>query len=188
MNIDIKDIINEHILTANNLLDDSELIEEISSIVIDTLKTGNTIFLCGNGGSASDSIHIAAEIVGKFNSDNRKSLPAISLASNQSNITSIGNDFGFNSIFSRQLEGLGKSKDLLIALSTSGNSENVINALKSAEKLNIKRIGLTGLDGGKMLNHCDLILKVSSNNTARIQEMHIMIGHIICQLIDNSFN
>ncbi len=188
MNTDIKNIINDNIELSKKIISELSAIESISNIAINTLKNGNTIFLCGNGGSASDSIHIAAEIVGKFNLEDRKSLPAISLTSNQSNITSIGNDFGFDYIFSRQLEGLGKNNDLLIALSTSGNSNNVLNAIKTAKELDMKSVGLTGFDGGKMKKLCDTILQVPSSNTARIQEVHILIGHIICELIEKKIS
>tara|TARA_B100000029_G_scaffold256906_1_gene253679 strand:+ start:3275 stop:3859 length:585 start_codon:yes stop_codon:yes gene_type:complete len=187
MSIDIRNIIDNHIDTTKALLNEIKNIEEICSLVFKTLKNGNTILLCGNGGSASDSIHIAAEIVGRFNLKDRKSLPAIALPSNQSNITSIGNDFGFEYIFSRQIEGLGKENDLLIALSTSGNSKNILNAITAAKKLNIKTIGFTGLNGGAMSDlDCDYLLKIKSNDTARIQEIHILVAHIICDYIDSN--
>jgi len=185
MNIDIKNIINEHILTANNLLDDINLIEEICSLSLKTIEEGNTILLCGNGGSASDSIHISSEIVGKFEKE-RKALPSISLTSNPSNLTAIANDFGFEHIFSRQIEAIGKKGDLLIAISTSGNSKNIINAINYASSNELNVVALTGKDGGK-INAMDCItLKVPSNNVARIQEMHILIGHIISKYIEEN--
>ena len=135
MAINIKTIINEHIDTIKKLSNKDNSIEEISALCLKTIENGNTILLCGNGGSAADAIHIAAELVGKFES-NRESFPAIALSSNISNITSIGNDFGFEHIFSRQIEGVGNKGDLLIAISTSGNSQNIIQAV---EKANIKK-------------------------------------------------
>jgi D-sedoheptulose 7-phosphate isomerase len=185
MNIDIKDIINEHILTANNLLDDSDLIQEICSLSLKTIQQGNTILLCGNGGSASDSIHISSELVGKFEKE-RKALPSISLSSNPSNLTAIANDFGFEYIFSRQIEAIGKKGDLLIAISTSGNSKNIINAINCARSNGLNVVAFTGEDGGK-INEMDCIkLKVPNNNVARIQEMHILVGHIISKYIEEN--
>ena len=185
MNIDIKDIINEHILTANNLLDDSDLIKEICSLSLKTIQQGNTILLCGNGGSASDSIHISSELVGKFEKE-RKALPSISLSSNPSNLTAIANDFGFENIFSRQIEAIGKKGDLLIAISTSGNSKNIINAIDCAILRGLNVVAFTGRDGGQ-INQMDCIkLKIPNDNVARIQEMHILIGHIISKYIEEN--
>lgn len=160
---------------------------EASNLAIDTLKKGNKILLCGNGGSAGDAQHISAELTGRFKKE-RVALPAIALTVDTSALTAIGNDYGYNKVFSRQFDALAKDGDLLIAISTSGNSENILNVLESAKKLNCKSIGLSGKNGGKMKNSCDVNLIIPSNDTARIQEMHILIGHIICQLIDESFN
>ena len=185
MNIDIKNIINEHILTTNKLLEDIDLIEEICSLSLKTIQRGNTILLCGNGGSASDSIHISSELVGKFEKE-RKALPSISLSSNPSNLTAIANDFGFEHIFSRQIEAIGEKDDLLIAISTSGNSKNIINAIDCARLIGLNVIAFTGEDGGK-INQMDCIkLKVPNSNVARIQEMHILIGHIISKYIEEN--
>ena len=187
MNIDIKDIINDHILTANNLLDLSDVIEEICSLSLKTIQNGNTILLCGNGGSASDSIHISSELVGKFEK-NRKAIPSISLSSNISNLTAIANDFGFEHIFSRQVEAIGKKGDLLIAISTSGNSQNILNAINSAKLNGLNVVAMTGEDGGK-INEIDCItLKAPNSNVARIQEMHILVGHIISKYIEENIN
>ena len=187
MNIDIKDIINDHILTANNLLDLSDVIEEICSLSLKTIQNGNTILLCGNGGSASDSIHISSELVGKFEK-NRKAVPSISLSSNISNLTAIANDFGFEHIFSRQVEAIGKKGDLLIAISTSGNSQNILNAINSAKLNGLNVVAMTGEDGGK-INEIDCItLKAPNSNVARIQEMHILVGHIISKYIEENIN
>ena len=187
MNIDIKDIINDHILTANNLLDLSDVIEEICSLSLKTIQNGNTILLCGNGGSASDSIHISSELVGKFEK-NRKAVPSISLSSNISNLTAIANDFGFEHIFSRQVEAIGKKGDLLIAISTSGNSQNILNAINSAKLNGLNVVAMTGEDGGK-INEIDCItLKAPNSNVARVQEMHILVGHIISKYIEENIN
>ena len=187
MNIDIKDIINDHILTSNNLLDHSDLIEEIFTLSLKTIQSGNYIFLCGNGGSASDSIHISSELVGKFEKE-RKAVPSISLSSNTSNLTAIANDFGFEHIFSRQIEAIGKKGDLLIAISTSGNSQNILNAINYAKLNGLNVVAMTGEDGGK-INEIDCItLKVPNSNVARIQEMHILVGHIISKYIEENIN
>jgi len=187
MNIDIKDIINDHILTANNLLDLSDVIEEICSLSLKTIQNGNTILLCGNGGSASDSIHISSELVGKFEKK-RKAIPSISLSSNISNLTAIANDFGFEDIFSRQIEAIGKKGDLLIAISTSGNSQNILNAINCAKLNGLNVVAMTGADGGK-INEIDCIaLKAPNSNVARVQEMHILVGHIISKYIEENIN
>jgi len=187
MNIDIKDIVNDHILTANNLLDLSDVIEEICSLSLKTIQNGNTILLCGNGGSASDSIHISSELVGKFEK-NRKAIPSISLSSNISNLTAIANDFGFEHIFSRQVEAIGKKGDLLIAISTSGNSQNILNAIKYAKSNGLNVVAMTGNDGGR-INEIDCItLKTPNSNVARIQEMHILVGHIISKYIEENID
>ena len=155
-------------------------------IATDTLAKGNKILICGNGGSAADAQHIAAELTGRYKK-NRIALPAIALSVDTSALTAIGNDFGFETVFSRQLEALAKEGDLLIAISTSGNSENVINALKKAKELNCRSISLSGKGGGRMNQISDVNIVVPSNDTPRIQEMHILIGHIICQSVDNVF-
>ena len=141
---------------------------------------------CGNGGSAADAQHLAAELVGRYQSE-RKGLPAISLATDTSAMTAIGNDFGYSQVFSRQVEALANQSDVIIAISTSGNSENVLNALQIAKKLDCKTIYLTGKNAGSISKKCDVNIIVPSDNTPRIQEMHILIGHLICQHIDLKF-
>lgn len=182
----INRLINEHIDVSKTLINHEKLIHEISKQCLKALLSNRKIILCGNGGSAADSIHIAAELVGSFNKD-RKSLPALSLASNPSNLTAISNDYGFEDVFSRQIHGLGNEGDVLIALSTSGNSKNIINAMNSAKNKKMIVVGFTGKTGGIMVdgdyNYC---LKIDSNNTARIQEMHLLIGHLICQYIEEN--
>ncbi len=157
-----------------------------SMISVEVLRNGKKILLFGNGGSAADAQHIAAELTGRYKSE-RKGLPAIALTTDTSALTAIGNDYGYDIVFSRQVEALANEGDLLIGISTSGNSENVIKALKTGRAMGCKTIGLSGKDGGKMNNLCDLNVIVPSSDTPRIQEMHIMIGHIICQAIDDAF-
>lgn len=169
--------------TSSNIIGSIELSAEMC---IESIKNDKKILICGNGGSAADAQHIAAEIVGRYKSD-RNGLPAIALTTDSSILTSIGNDFGFEYIFERQVQALANEGDILIGISTGGSSTNVINALKLAKRKNCKLIGLSGKDGGDFNNLCDLNLVVPSQDTPRIQEMHILIGHIICQLIDKSF-
>ena len=160
-------------------------LEEASKIAVETLKNGNKILLCGNGGSAADAQHIAAELVGRYKSD-RRGLPAIALTTDTSALTSIGNDYGYDRVFDRQVEALANKGDLIIGISTSGNSQNVVNALKQGKKTGCKTLGFSGAGGGAMDELCDINLIVPSNNTPRIQETHILFGHIICQIIDDN--
>jgi D-sedoheptulose 7-phosphate isomerase len=164
-----------------------ESIEYSAEICIKSLQNGGKILLFGNGGSASDAQHIASELVGRFNKE-RKGLPAIALTTDSSALTSIGNDFGFLKIFERQVEALANKNDVVVGISTGGSSMNVINGLNLANKLDCKTIGFSGKDGGTFNSICDVNLVVPSYNTARIQEMHIVIGHTICHLIDNAFS
>ena len=161
-------------------------IKKACETAVATLKAGGKILLCGNGGSAADAQHIAAELTGRYKTE-RGALAGIALTTDTSALTAIGNDYGYEFVFSRQLEALGREGDLLIAISTSGNSGNVLKALELARKIGIKTIGLSGRTGGAMNELCELNLVVPSNDTPRIQEMHIMIGHIICQSIDDAF-
>lgn len=147
-------------------------------------NNGGKIILFGNGGSASDAQHIAAEFVGRYKKE-RRGLPAISLSTDTSALTAIGNDYGFDRIFVRQLEALGSPGDIAIAISTSGNSANVIEGAATAKSLGMTVVGLSGRDGGKLKQVCDINLVVPSNVTARIQEMHILMGHMICQSVDD---
>jgi len=165
----------------------SSSIDSIAKLAIKTIESGGKIILFGNGGSAADAQHIAAELVGRYKV-NRKGLPAIALTTDTSALTSIGNDFGYENIFSRQLEALLNKNDLVIGISTSGNSLNVIKALEYAKNFGVRVIGLSGGNGGKMNNVCDLNLVIPSNDTPRIQEMHIFVGHTLCHLIDLNFS
>ena len=182
----INNEINEHIRVANLLHGLTEAIIKSAQLCIDSLKNDGKILLFGNGGSAADAQHIAAELVGRYKVE-RKGLPAIALTTDTSAITSIGNDFGYNHIFDRQIEALANKGDVAIGISTSGKSDNVISALKLASKLNCVTIGFSGQDGGEMNEICNINLVVPSEDTPRIQEIHIVIGHIICHLIDQEF-
>ncbi len=162
-----------------------ELISQAATAFIQTYQTGNKVMLAGNGGSATDAQHIAAEMVGRFMKD-RRALPALSFAENISSLTAIGNDYGYENVFSRQLEAFAQSGDLFIGLSTSGNSENVIRALQVAKEKGLRTIGFTGKDGGKMGKLVDIHLNVQSSDTARIQESHILMGHILCDLLEKT--
>jgi len=182
----LKQCLNDHIVTAEKMTELLPLIKKAGEICTNALKKGNKVMICGNGGSAADAQHIAAELSGRFKKE-RMPLAGIALTTDTSALTAIGNDYGYEYVFSRQLEALGKEGDVLIAISTSGNSANVIRAIQSAEKIGIKIITLTGKDGGKMKEMGDINIIVPSNDTPRIQEMHIMTGHMICSVIDNEF-
>ena len=182
----IKNELEGHLATIKATFALEADIKKACETAIATLKAGGKILLCGNGGSAADAQHIAAELTGRYKTE-RGALAGIALTTDTSALTAIGNDYGYEFVFSRQLEALGREGDLLIAISTSGNSGNVIKALELAQKIGIKTIGLSGRTGGAMNELCELNLVVPSNDTPRIQEMHIMIGHIICQAIDDAF-
>ena len=162
-------------------------IVKIASLFIESLEAGGKIIFIGNGGSAADSQHLAAELVGRFNK-NRKALAAIALTTDTSILTAIGNDFGFDQIFSRQIEALAGNKDLIVGISTSGQSKNIIKAIETAKAIGLKSIGFLGKDGGKIKNLVDLDLTISLDNTPSIQEMHILAGHVICEMVENHFS
>ena len=155
-----------------------------SEIIVKSLKKGGTIFWCGNGGSAADSQHIAAEFVGRFKK-NRKPLRSIALTTDTSILTCVSNDYSFEEVFSRQIDALGRKGDVLVAISTSGNSRNVKRAIIQAQKMGLKTIGLLGKNGGTCKNYVDVPLIIPSNNTARIQEIHILIEHLLCEIIEH---
>ncbi len=164
-----------------------ESLDEIKiahELMIASIKKGGKIIYCGNGGSAADSQHLAAELIGRYRK-NRKPIPALALTTDTSIITAIANDFSFEDIFSRQIEALGNKNDILYAISTSGKSKNIIACIKLAKSKNIKVIGLTGNDGSQMSEYCDVLIKTPSNRPDRIQEMHIAIGQLLCQLIED---
>lgn len=166
--------------TAESLKDDFVKITEQCAL---SIKAGNKLLFCGNGGSAADAQHLATELTIRFIND-RAPIAAIALTTDTSTLTAAGNDYGFDHIFARQIDAIGKSGDILIAISTSGNSNNIIKALEKARDKNIVTVGLTGRDGGKMRNLCDHILIIPAQETARIQEMHILIGHLLCGALE----
>ena len=183
----IKNEFNEHMKASKKTIESTDkLIEIAANICIDGLKKGNKILIFGNGGSAADAQHIAAEIVGRYKVE-RKGLPAIALTTDTSVITAISNDYGYLHVFDRQVEALANEGDVLIGISTGGSSANVISALKLAKELDCSAIGLSGKDGGKFNALCDVNLIAIAEDTPRIQEMHILIGHTICHLIDQAF-
>ena len=163
----------------------ASLIREVSELIVSSFRNGNKLLLMGNGGSSSDASHIAGEFVNRFLKD-RPPLPAIALNTDMAVITSIGNDYGFNLIFSRQVETLAKEGDIVIAISTSGNSPNVIAAVETARKMGNTTIGLTGGSGGKLASLVDYAFIVPSKATPRIQEVHITLGHVICQVVEDA--
>ena len=170
-------------LLSNLISDHGQQFETCAKIFADTLRNGNTIFWCGNGGSASESSHLAVELIGRFK-NNRNPLPSISLNSDSTALTCIANDFGYEFIYSRQLDGLAKSGDLLIALSTSGKSQNIINVLKTARAKGVTSISLLGKGGGEAINESDHSITIKSEETARIQELHLLIGHTFCEFAE----
>lgn len=177
----------EGIRLKEDLLNDRQMladIESVGNLIIQTIRQGHKVLLCGNGGSAADAQHIAAELVGRFVTD-RMGLPAIAMTTDTSILTAVSNDYGFDYIFERQTEALGVAGDMLIGLSTSGNSPNVERALLRARSLGLTTVGLLGRDGGKCKDLCDYSFIIRHSEAARIQEMHITIGHILCGIVDN---
>ncbi len=182
----IKDQIKKSYETKQAIYNDDFLLAEIEKVArkcVELYKGPNKTILAGNGGSAADAQHIAAELVGRYGFD-RPSIPSLSLTTDTSNLTAIGNDYGYDKVFSRQLEGMGQSGDIFIGISTSGNSVNIINAFNSAKEKGITTVALVGRDGGEMAKLADISLIVPSNSTPRIQESHILIGHILCDIIE----
>jgi len=179
------DAIDDHLSVIEGLRKLAPEIELAAAEIGQRIRGGGTVYFLGNGGSAADSQHLAAELVGRFKVE-RAALPGIALTTDTSILTAVGNDYGFDRIFARQIEGLCGEKDAVVGLSTSGNSPNVVLALEAAGRLGAYRIGLTGRGGGKMAEHCEQCLAVGSTDTARIQEAHILIGHIFCDLVEGS--
>lgn len=182
----IKDQIKKSFETKQAIYENIDLIdkiEEVSKLCVALYRVDKKTILAGNGGSAADAQHIAAELVGRYGFD-RPSIPSLALTTDTSCLTAIGNDYGYENIFSRQLEGMGQEGDLFIGISTSGNSKNIINAFLSAKKKGITTVALVGRDGGEMAKIADIALVVPSDSTPRIQESHILIGHIICDIIE----
>ncbi len=186
MQQEIKDIIQASIDVKQRILSDAELtgkIEQVTSLVAKAFASGNKVLFCGNGGSAADAQHLAAEFSGRFYTD-RDPLPSEALHCNSSYMTAVANDYGYDVVYSRIVKGTGKAGDVLVSLSTSGNSVNIIKAMEVAHNIGMINVGLTGETGGKMKELCDYLINVPSKDTPRIQESHITIGHIICQLVE----
>jgi D-sedoheptulose 7-phosphate isomerase len=184
---DIKSIINSAIDLNKLVLQNDTLlgqIKTVTEVLTQCFESGNKVMFCGNGGSAADAQHLAAEFSGRFYLD-RKALPAEALHCNSSYLTAVANDYSYDLIYSRLLEGIGKHGDVLVGITTSGNSKNIINAFETAKEKGIITIGLTGESGGKMEILSDYLINVPSTDTPRIQEAHIMIGHIICELVES---
>ena len=184
--ISIEDIIKDSINVKQLILSDKAFVKKINeaaAMCIDSLKNGGKVHFCGNGGSASDAQHLAAELSGRFYYD-RPPLNAEALHVNASYLTAVANDYSFDMIYARILQASAKKGDVLVAISTSGNSANVLKAMDMAKEIGVKTIGMTGEKGGKMANRCDVLLNVPSSCTPRIQEAHIMIGHIICEIVE----
>lgn len=182
----ITDRINASISVKQNLLADETIINTISecvTVIVNAFNNGNKVLFCGNGGSAADAQHLAAEFSGRFYID-RDALPAEALHCNTSYLTAVANDYSFDLIYSRLIKGLGKKGDVLVGLSTSGNSANIVNAFETAKEKEMITIGLTGFTGGMMKEISDYLLNVPSTDTPRIQESHILLGHIICELVE----
>ena len=178
----------EHLKTSQATFESiGHSVEVAAKLCLDCLKNGNKILLFGNGGSAADAQHIAAELVGRYKTE-RKGLAAIALTTDTSALTAISNDYGYDCVFDRQVEALANTGDVAIGISTGGSSANVASALKLAKDLDCKTIGFSGRGGGEMNELCDINIVVPAQNTARIQEMHIVIGHTICHLIDLAFS
>jgi D-sedoheptulose 7-phosphate isomerase len=185
----IKDIIQASIDTKEKILHDEVLlstIQKVVDIITHAFKQGNRVYFCGNGGSAADAQHLAAEFSGRFYTD-RKALPAEALHCNTSYLTAVANDYGYDVVYSRMIDGIGEKGDVLIGLSTSGNSGNIINAFDVSRRKGITTIAFTGATGGKMKGMSDYLINIPSNDTPRIQESHITVGHIICQLVEERY-
>jgi D-sedoheptulose 7-phosphate isomerase len=185
----IKNIIQSSINVKRLVLDDDQLvhvIHESVEVITNAFKNGKHVYFCGNGGSAADAQHLAAEFSGRFYTD-RKALPAEALHCNTSYLTAVANDYSYDVIYSRLIDGIGKEGDVVIGLSTSGNSGNIVKAFETARAKKIITIGFTGSTGGKMKELSDFLINVPSTDTPRIQESHIMIGHIICELVEKSY-
>ena len=179
-----EDIIKEHFGLKEHVMSLAPIIQQAAKEIIACYQRKGKVLICGNGGSASDSQHFAAELVGRFEKE-RKGLPAIALTTDSSILTSIANDFGFEHIFEKQVEAFAREGDILVAITTSGNSQNIISAVEKAKQLKLRTIALNGRDGGKLKGKPDIEVLVKEKNTARIQECHILIIHSICKLVED---
>jgi D-sedoheptulose 7-phosphate isomerase len=185
----IRKIIQASIDVKKHVLQNEELIhtiEEVVEVIVKAFQNGKHVYFCGNGGSAADAQHLAAEFSGRFYTD-RKALPAEALHCNTSYLTAVANDYGYEVVYSRIIEGIGQEGDVLVGLSTSGNSKNIIKAFEKGKEKNMTTVGFTGEDGGAMRSCSDYLINIPSADTPRIQESHIMAGHIICQLVEEKY-
>lgn len=185
----IKDIIQASIAVKEQVLENEELLAIVAGtadMIVAALKRGNRIYFCGNGGSAADAQHLAAEFSGRFYTD-RKALPAEALHCNTSYMTAVANDYSYDVVYARLMDGIGQTGDVLVGLSTSGNSANIVKAFEVSRGKGITTVGFTGLSGGLMKELSDYLINVPSLDTPRIQESHIMLGHIICQLVEEKY-
>jgi D-sedoheptulose 7-phosphate isomerase len=185
----IKKIVEASINVKQKLLENEELIstiENVVNVIVDSFKKGKHVYFCGNGGSAADAQHLAAEFSGRFYTD-RRALPAEALHCNTSYLTAVANDYSYDVVYSRIIDGIGQEGDVLVGLSTSGNSKNIIKAFEKAREKKIVTVGFTGDSGGGMRSCSDYLINVPSADTPRIQESHIMAGHIICQLVEETY-
>ncbi|HEU0110140.1 MAG TPA: D-sedoheptulose 7-phosphate isomerase [Flavisolibacter sp.] len=185
----IKQLIQASIDVKEQVLQNEELLKTVATVanlIVDSLQKGGRIYFCGNGGSAADAQHLAAEFSGRFYTD-RKALPAEALHCNTSYLTAVANDYSYDVVYARLIEGIGNKGDVLVGLSTSGNSANIVKAFETAKAKGIITVGFTGTTGGKMKDLSDHLINVPSNDTPRIQETHILLGHIICQLVEEKF-
>lgn len=184
----VKQRIEESIQTKQRLLEDNNLlhtISEVSNTIIEKIKAGGSVYFCGNGGSAADAQHLAAELSGRFYFD-RQPLSSDALHCNTSFLTAVANDYSYDVIYARLISGIGRKGDVLVGLSTSGNSKNIVNAFNKAKEMGIYTVGLTGNKGGEMKTIADTCLCMPSDDTPRVQESHIMVGHIICEIIEST--
>ena len=185
----IKNIISSSIEVKSMVLNDDVLlttVQQVAEMMVSALKNGKRIYFCGNGGSAADAQHLAAEFSGRFYTD-RRALPAEALHCNTSYLTAVANDYSYDVVYSRLIEGIANPGDILVGLSTSGNSKNIVAAFETARKNDIRTVGFTGADGGRMRTLSDYLINVPSADTPRIQESHILLGHIVCQLVEELF-
>ena len=185
----IKDIIQASIDVKHQVLKNEELIttiEKVVNVIVEVFKNGKHVYFCGNGGSAADAQHLAAEFSGRFYKD-RKALPAEALHCNTSYLTAVANDYGYDVVYSRIIDGIGREGDMLVGLSTSGNSKNIVKAFEKAREKKMITVGFTGNSGGEMKSCSDYLINIPSADTPRIQESHMMTGHIICQLVEEKY-
>lgn len=185
----IKELIQASIAVKEQLLQDEALLQTTAAVaakLVEALKNGNRIYFCGNGGSAADAQHLAAEFSGRFYTD-RKALPAEALHCNTSYLTAVANDYSYDVVYARLIEGISRPGDVLVGLSTSGNSKNILKAFEAAKENGVATVGFTGAGGGAMRTVSDYLLNVPSTDTPRIQESHILLGHIICQLVEENY-